>query len=63
MLVEPWAKAYAARKRAAGKTFAMVSRALANQWVRIIHALWLTHHPYQPSVFEQAQQRHQHAVA
>jgi transposase len=38
---EPWAAAYYRRKRTEGKTHSMAVRALANGWVRIIHAMWL----------------------
>ena len=55
---EAWAAAYYRRKREAGKSHSMALRALANQWVRIIHALWLKHEPYDPAVFLAAQQAH-----
>jgi hypothetical protein len=38
---EPWAVAYYRRKRLAGKSHSMAVRALANVWVRLIHAMWL----------------------
>ncbi|HEX9413787.1 MAG TPA: IS110 family transposase, partial [Ktedonobacterales bacterium] len=39
---EPWAAAYYRRKRQQGKSHSMAVRALANGWVRIIQAMWLT---------------------
>jgi hypothetical protein len=36
----------------------MALRTLANQWVRIIFALWLKQEPYDPAVFLAAQQAH-----
>lgn len=55
---EPWAKDYYQRKRKEGKSRSMAVRALANQWVRIIFALWQKREPYQRATFEAAQQRH-----
>ena len=43
---EPWARAYYQRKRRAGKSHSMAVRALANQWVRLIYALWLKRDSY-----------------
>lgn len=37
---EEWAAEYYQRKRKEGKSHTMALRALANQWVRVIHALW-----------------------
>lgn len=62
-LEEPWALAYYQRKRAEGKSHPMAVRALANVWVRIIYAMWLTHTCYDPAIFEAAQCAHaQHAA-
>ncbi len=36
----------------------MALRALANQWVRIIHALWVKREPYDSAVFLRAQREH-----
>ena len=55
---EPWAATYYRRKRGEGKTHSMAVRALANSWVRIIHALWLTQRPYLAETFVTAQQAH-----
>lgn len=55
---EAWAAAYYQRKRAAGKSHSMAVRSLANQWVRIIYALWRHHEPYDPAVFLAAQRAH-----
>jgi transposase len=52
---EPWAAAYYRRKRSEGKSHSMAVRALANCWVRIIHAMWLTQRPYAAATFLAAQ--------
>ena len=56
---EAWARDYYQRKRAQGKTHSMALRALANVWVRIIYAMWLSKTSYQTATFEAA--RHAHA--
>ncbi len=63
VLCEPWAKAYYQRKRAQGKTYAMALRAVANQWVRIIYAMWQARQPYQRAIFLAAQHAHGGLVA
>jgi transposase len=55
---EPWARAYYQRKRREGKSHSMAVRALANQWVRIIYALWVKHEAYDATIFLAAQQTH-----
>jgi len=55
---EPWARAYYQRKRREGKSHSMAVRALANQWVRIIYALWVKHETYDATIFLAAQQTH-----
>ena len=55
---EPWALAYYQHKRAQGKSHTVALRALANTWVRIIYAMWLTHSCYDPATFEAAQRAH-----
>jgi transposase len=55
---EPWAHAYYQRKRRAGKSHSMAVRALANQWVRLIYALWLKQEAYDATIFLAAQQAH-----
>jgi transposase len=55
---EPWALAYYQRKRREGKSHSMAVRALANQWVRLIYALWRKHETYDAAVFLAAQQAH-----
>ena len=55
---EPWARAYYQRKRREGKSHSMAVRALANQWVRIIYALWVKHETYDAPIFLAAQQTH-----
>ena len=53
-----WARDYYQRKRAQGKTHSMAIRALANVWVRIIYAMWVSRTSYQTATFEAAQQAH-----
>ena len=55
---EPWAAGYYKRKREEGKSHTMAVRALANQWVRIIYALWRKREMYDRAVFLQAQRDH-----
>jgi transposase len=55
---EAWAQRYAERKRQSGKTCSLAVRALANQWVRILSAVWQTRAVYDPQVFAQAQYAH-----
>jgi transposase len=57
-LQEPWARAYYQRKRREGKSHSMAVRALANQWVRLIYALWLKQEAYDATIFLAAQQAH-----
>ncbi len=57
-LQEEWAREYYRRKRREGKSHSMAVRALANQWVRIIHALWIRHQDYDPAIFLAAQLAH-----
>jgi transposase len=56
---ETWAKDYYDRKRQEGKSHSMAVRALANVWVRIIYAMWVSKTSYQTATFEAA--RHAHA--
>jgi transposase len=55
---EAWAATYYRRKRQEGKSHSMAVRALANVWVRILHAIWLTRRPYVAATFLAAQQTH-----
>lgn len=55
---EAWARDYYQRKRAEGKTHSMALRCLANVWVRIIYAMWLSKTSYQTATFEAAQRAH-----
>lgn len=55
---ETWALAYYQRKRAQGKTHSMALRALANIWVRIIYAMWVSKTSYQTATFEAARRAH-----
>jgi transposase len=57
-LQEPWARAYYQRKRREGKSHSMAVRALANQWVRLIYALWRKQEAYDATIFLAAQQAH-----
>jgi hypothetical protein len=52
------AQAYYQRKRHEGKSHSMAMRALANGWVHIVHAMWLTQRPYVTATFLAAQQAH-----
>jgi transposase len=56
--LEPWALTYYQRKRQEGKTHTVAVRALANHWVRILFAAWITRRPYDPAIFLTAQQAH-----
>ncbi len=58
VLREPWAREYYRRKRREGKSHSMALRALANQWVRIAHALWKQRAVYDPEIFLAAQRAH-----
>lgn len=60
---EDWAAAYYKRKRAEGKSHSVAVRALSNNWVRIIHAMWRNKQNYARTTFEQAQQDHARLVA
>jgi transposase len=60
---ELWAAAYYQRKRSEGKSYSMAVRALANVWVRIIHAMWLGHAPYATATFLAAQPAHAEQAA
>src|SRR3989440_7347281 len=55
---EAWARDYYQRKRAQGKTHSMALRALANVWVRIIYAMWVSETSYQTAIFEAARLSH-----
>jgi transposase len=55
---ELWAATYYQRKRDEGKSHPVALRALANQWVRIIYALWRKQQPYDAAIFVAAQQAH-----
>jgi transposase len=52
---EAWAQRSVERKRQSGKSFSMAVRALSNQWVRILYAVWQKRALYDPQVFAQAQ--------
>lgn len=60
---EPWAREYYYRKRKEGKTHHVAIRSLANNWVRIIFAMWKTGTTYNPTVFREAQAKHYQNIA
>jgi transposase len=60
---EDWALAYYRRKRSEGKSHSVALRALANLWVRIIHALWLKRACYDPTLFLAAREAHARPAA
>jgi len=55
---EAGALAYYQRKRRERKSYSMAVRALVNQWVHLIYALWANHDTYDPAIFLRAQQAH-----
>jgi hypothetical protein len=55
---ETWAANSYARNRAEGKTHSVALRTLANQWVRIIFAVWHKHTVYDGAIFQAARQAH-----
>jgi transposase len=63
LLFEGWAGAYYRRKRQEGKTYAMAVRALSNQWVRLLYAMWSRGEVYQRDRFLAAQQAHAQPAA
>jgi transposase len=60
---DAWAKDYYLRKRQEGKSHSVAVRALANQWVRVIHAMWRASTPYDPLIFQTARAAHGRAAA
>jgi len=62
-LSEAWALEYYQRKRKEGKSHSVAVRALANIWMRILHAMWFKREPYQTQTCALAQQRHVRRVA
>lgn len=60
---EGWAWEYYQRKRKEGKSHSVAVRALANTWMRILHAMWFKREPYQRKTFELAQQQHARRAA
>lgn len=60
---EAWAREYYRRKRKEGKSHSEAIRALANNWLRIIHALWRNNKHYDRAIFEKAQQLHAQKAA
>jgi transposase len=60
---EAWALEYYQRKRREGKSHSVALRALANQWVRLIHAMWRHEHPYDEVIFRTAHEAHARPAA
>lgn len=60
---EPWALEYYQRKRKEGKSHTVAVRALANVWMRVIHAMWLKAECYQAAIFETARRDHARRAA
>jgi Transposase/Transposase IS116/IS110/IS902 family len=60
---EAWALEYYQRKRREGKSHSVALRALANQWVRLIHAMWRNEQPYDEAIFRTAQETHARPAA
>jgi transposase len=60
---DAWAKDYYLRKRKEGKSHSVAVRALANQWVRVIHAMWRASTPYDPLILQVARAAHGRAAA
>jgi transposase len=52
----PWARIYYDVKRAEGKRHAEALRCLGMKWLRIIHAMWTNHTPYDPTRISTAAQ-------
>jgi transposase len=55
---EQWAAEYYQRKRAEGKSHSVAVRALSNNWLRIIHAMWQKKKNYLSATFQAAQKLH-----
>jgi transposase len=60
---EAGALEYYQRKRREGKSHSVALRALANQWVRLIHAMWRAQAPYDEAIFRAAQDAHARPAA
>jgi transposase len=60
---ETWAREYYQRKRREGKSHSVALRALANQWVRLIHAMWRAQALYDEAIFRAAQEAHTRPAA
>jgi transposase len=58
VLGEEWARASYTRRRQRGHSAAMALRGVAQQWVRILYALWVKREAYDATVFVAAQQAH-----
>ena len=60
---EMWALEYYQRKRREGKSHSVALRALANQWVRLIPAMWRSEPPSAEAVLRVAQEAHARPAA
>jgi transposase len=60
---DDWARTYYTRKRSEGKTHSVAVRALANHWVRVIHAMWRASTPYDPLRLHAARAAHGRTAA
>lgn len=58
-----WAREYYDRLRSKGKTHPKAVRALANKWIRIIHAMWKNKTHYDEEYHRQNQKKHREKVA
>lgn len=56
--LEEWAAEYYRRKRAEGKSHSVAVRALSNNWLRIIHAMWTSKKSYVSATFLASQKIH-----
>jgi hypothetical protein len=60
---EEWAAAYYHRKRTEGKSHSEAVRALSNNWLRIIQAMWRNKQSYKSATFQQAPHTHAQRAA
>jgi hypothetical protein len=58
VLCDDWTKAYYRRKRHEGKSHAAALRALGNQWVQLVYAMWIHYAPYDPAMVAAARRSH-----
>lgn len=58
-----WSREYYDSLRDRGKTHPQALRALANKWIRIIHAMWQSNTPYDEEYHRENQKKHRQKVA